>query len=73
VLPQPIDNVIVLMPPDCTTAKQARKMVAGLAQSLAERKPGFQSRRNRAVMPVSQSGNVLLAEAFKQTLKCLRA
>ena len=41
VLTRPIGNVIVLMPPYCTTAKQARQMVAALRESVAE---AFQSK-----------------------------
>ena len=36
VLTRPVGNVIVLMPPYCTTAKQLQKMVAALAASVAE-------------------------------------
>jgi adenosylmethionine-8-amino-7-oxononanoate aminotransferase len=36
VLTRPIGNVIVLMPPYCTTPKQVRQMVAALAHSIAE-------------------------------------
>jgi adenosylmethionine-8-amino-7-oxononanoate aminotransferase len=36
VLTRPIGNVIVLMPPYCTTAAQARKMVRALFDSVAE-------------------------------------
>ncbi len=41
VLTRPIGNVIVLMPPYCTTAKQVRRMVAVLAEAIAENfRPG---------------------------------
>ncbi len=36
VLTRPIGNVIVLMPPYCTTAAQLQKMVAALRESIAE-------------------------------------
>jgi adenosylmethionine-8-amino-7-oxononanoate aminotransferase len=36
VLTRPIGNVIVLMPPYCTTQTQARKMVAALAEAVRE-------------------------------------
>jgi adenosylmethionine-8-amino-7-oxononanoate aminotransferase len=36
VLTRPISNVIVLMPPYCTTPAQARKMVAALREGVAE-------------------------------------
>ena len=36
VLTRPIGSVIVLMPPYCTTRPQLRKMVAALADSVAE-------------------------------------
>jgi adenosylmethionine-8-amino-7-oxononanoate aminotransferase len=36
VLTRPIGNVIVLMPPYCTTAMQAKQMVATLAESVRE-------------------------------------
>jgi adenosylmethionine-8-amino-7-oxononanoate transaminase len=36
VLTRPIGNVIVLMPPYCTTPKQARKMISALRGSVAE-------------------------------------
>jgi len=36
VLTRPVGNVIVLMPPYCTTAAQARQMVAALSDSIAE-------------------------------------
>lgn len=36
VLTRPIGNVIVLMPPYCTTAKQAGRMVAALAEAIGE-------------------------------------
>lgn len=36
VLTRPIGNVLVIMPPYCTTARQARRMVAALAESLQE-------------------------------------
>jgi adenosylmethionine-8-amino-7-oxononanoate aminotransferase len=36
VLTRPIGNVIVLMPPYCTTAKQVRKMVGSLAEAVEE-------------------------------------
>ena len=36
VLTRPIGNVIVLMPPYCTTAKQARRMVGALRESVVE-------------------------------------
>ena len=34
VLTRPIGNVIVIMPPYCTTAKQARRMVGALRQAV---------------------------------------
>ena len=36
VLTRPVGNVIVLMPPYCTTPNQAHRMVAALGQSIAE-------------------------------------
>ena len=36
VLTRPIGNVIVLMPPYCTTPAQAKKMVSALAESVEE-------------------------------------
>ena len=39
VLTRPIGNVIVLMPPYCTTAKQAAQMVNALAESIQEALP----------------------------------
>jgi adenosylmethionine-8-amino-7-oxononanoate aminotransferase len=36
VLTRPVGNVIVLMPPYCTTAAQAKKMVSALHESVAE-------------------------------------
>jgi adenosylmethionine-8-amino-7-oxononanoate aminotransferase len=36
VLTRPIGNVIVLMPPYCTTTRQMRQMVEGLAEAIAE-------------------------------------
>jgi adenosylmethionine-8-amino-7-oxononanoate aminotransferase len=36
VLTRPIGNVILLMPPYCTTAKQLKRMVAALAESISE-------------------------------------
>jgi adenosylmethionine-8-amino-7-oxononanoate aminotransferase len=36
VLTRPIGNVIVLMPPYCTTAKQVRKIISSLADSIEE-------------------------------------
>ena len=36
VLTRPIGNVIVLMPPYCTTGWQVRKMVSALAESIPE-------------------------------------
>jgi adenosylmethionine---8-amino-7-oxononanoate aminotransferase len=36
VLTRPIGNVIVLMPPYCTTARQAKRMVSTLGESVAE-------------------------------------
>jgi len=36
VLTRPVGNVIVLMPPYCTTAKQLKKMVAALAEGVRE-------------------------------------
>ena len=36
ILTRPIGNVIVLMPPYCTTGRQLRKMVSGLAESILE-------------------------------------
>jgi adenosylmethionine-8-amino-7-oxononanoate aminotransferase len=36
VLTRPVGNVIVLMPPYCTTPRQLRKMVAALAEAVAE-------------------------------------
>ena len=44
VLTRPVGNVIVLMPPYCTTAAQLRKMVAVLHGSIAET---FGNRRTR--------------------------
>lgn len=39
VLTRPIGNVLVLMPPYCTTAAQARRMVAALRESVEEALP----------------------------------
>jgi adenosylmethionine-8-amino-7-oxononanoate aminotransferase len=36
VLTRPVGNVIVLMPPYCTTPAQARRMVAAVAQGVKE-------------------------------------
>jgi adenosylmethionine-8-amino-7-oxononanoate aminotransferase len=36
VLTRPIGNVMVLMPPYCTTPAQLRKMVSAVAESVAE-------------------------------------
>jgi adenosylmethionine-8-amino-7-oxononanoate aminotransferase len=36
VLTRPIGNVIVLMPPYCVTRDQTRRMVAALAEAVAE-------------------------------------
>src|SRR5262245_17032123 len=36
VLPRPIGNVVVLMPPYCTTSAQARKMVGALREAIEE-------------------------------------
>jgi adenosylmethionine-8-amino-7-oxononanoate aminotransferase len=36
VLTRPIGNVIVIMPPYCTTAAQARRMIGALAESIEE-------------------------------------
>jgi len=36
VLTRPVGNVIVLMPPYCTTRRQAQRMVAALAESVEE-------------------------------------
>jgi len=36
VLTRPIGNVILLMPPYCTTAKQVKRMVTALAESISE-------------------------------------
>jgi adenosylmethionine-8-amino-7-oxononanoate aminotransferase len=36
VLTRPIGNVVVLMPPYCTTPKQTRRMVAVLAEAISE-------------------------------------
>jgi lysine---8-amino-7-oxononanoate aminotransferase len=36
VLTRPIGNVIVIMPPYCTTAKQIAKMISALADSVGE-------------------------------------
>ena len=36
VLTRPVGNVIVLMPPYCTTAAQVKKMVSTLAEGVAE-------------------------------------
>jgi adenosylmethionine-8-amino-7-oxononanoate aminotransferase len=36
VLTRPIGNVVVLMPPYCTTGEQAKQMVAILKQAIAE-------------------------------------
>ena len=35
VLTRPVGNVVVLMPPYCTTPAQVRRMVAALADSVA--------------------------------------
>ena len=39
VLTRPVGNVIVLMPPYCTTKGQLRRMVSALAESVAELDP----------------------------------
>ena len=36
VLTRPIGNVIILMPPYCTTPKQLKQMVSALAESISE-------------------------------------
>jgi adenosylmethionine-8-amino-7-oxononanoate aminotransferase len=36
VLTRPIGNIIVLMPPYCTTPRQLRKMVAALCEAICE-------------------------------------
>jgi adenosylmethionine-8-amino-7-oxononanoate aminotransferase len=36
VLTRPIGNVIVIMPPYCTTPSQARKIISALSESIAE-------------------------------------
>jgi adenosylmethionine-8-amino-7-oxononanoate aminotransferase len=36
VLTRPVGNVIVLMPPYCTTPNQARQMIAALSESIEE-------------------------------------
>jgi adenosylmethionine-8-amino-7-oxononanoate aminotransferase len=36
VLTRPVGNVIVLMPPYCTTQAQARRIVTALSESIAE-------------------------------------
>ena len=36
VLTRPVGNVIVLMPPYCTTANQLRRMVGALGEAVAE-------------------------------------
>ena len=36
VLTRPIGNVIVLMPPYCTTAMQVKKMVSAVGEAVAE-------------------------------------
>jgi adenosylmethionine-8-amino-7-oxononanoate aminotransferase len=41
VLTRPVGNVIVLMPPYCTTPAQLRKMISALADSVAELKGRF--------------------------------
>ena len=48
VLTRPIGNVVVLMPPYCTTAAQARRMVETLADAIAEVFPGRQGARHRS-------------------------
>jgi adenosylmethionine-8-amino-7-oxononanoate aminotransferase len=40
VLTRPIGNVIVLMPPYCTTAQQLERMIKALAKSIADTLPG---------------------------------
>ena len=40
-LTRPVGNVIVLMPPYCTTPAQLRKMISALADSVAELKGRF--------------------------------
>jgi adenosylmethionine-8-amino-7-oxononanoate aminotransferase len=47
VLTRPIGNVIVLMPPYCTTPAQLRRMVAALAESIGE-ELGGRDRRQRS-------------------------
>ncbi len=44
VLTRPIGNVIVIMPPYCTTAAQVRRMIAALKDSIEEVLPGRQRR-----------------------------
>ena len=46
VLTRPIGNVIVLMPPYCTTGEQARRMVVALAEAIGEIFGPKTSRRN---------------------------
>jgi adenosylmethionine-8-amino-7-oxononanoate aminotransferase len=36
VLTRPVGNVVVLMPPYCTTPKQVRRMVEALAEAISE-------------------------------------
>ncbi|HMO66326.1 MAG TPA: hypothetical protein PKE47_14065, partial [Verrucomicrobiota bacterium] len=38
-LPRPVGNVIVVMPPYCTTPAQVRRLVAALAEAVAEALP----------------------------------
>ncbi|MCZ7635853.1 MAG: hypothetical protein M5U12_07285 [Verrucomicrobia bacterium] len=40
VLTRPIGNVVVLMPPYCTTRRQVRQMVTALREAIEETFPG---------------------------------
>ena len=44
VLTRPIGNVVVLMPPYCTTPEQARRMITALGDAVQE--SGFGDRRS---------------------------
>lgn len=50
VLTRPIGNVIVLMPPYCTTPQQAGAMVAALRAAVAETFPAGPARRSRTAL-----------------------
>jgi adenosylmethionine-8-amino-7-oxononanoate aminotransferase len=51
VLTRPIGNVVVVMPPYCTTRGQVRRIVAALADSVAEVLGGVSVGRGRSRSP----------------------